>query len=102
MKLLATGPSESPVVRASQAKISPQTARNPIPQMKIGNVSQNFVTIDDMNFTNTLKKIVIGAVILKTVLIIFVHNIFTLLVINNQNVKEISAGMNFPLTKSTE
>jgi multisubunit Na+/H+ antiporter MnhC subunit len=91
------------VVRAGQAKISAQTTTNappPTPQTKTDNVSHHFVTLNDTIFANTLTKTVIGAVILKTIVITYAHKIFTLLLINDQNVNKSSAEMNFSLTKS--
>jgi hypothetical protein len=67
--------------------------------LKIDQLSQNFVIISNTLFPGTVTKTRISVVILKTILFTFLHNMFTLLVINVNGVNKRQAEINFHLTE---
>jgi hypothetical protein len=71
-------------------------ARNPLPQFKTENVCKT-VTNKNTKFSNTVMKITVGVVPLRTVLIILMHYIFELLPINGHDMNR-TAEINFHLT----
>jgi hypothetical protein len=52
-----------------------------------------------MIFSDTVKKIILGIIILKTVLFIFPHKVFVLLSINCHDTNKIAAEINLRLKK---
>lgn len=49
---------------------------NTVPQFQTDPRSQNFLTVNDTKFLDTVMKIITGVVILKTVPFTFLYNMF--------------------------
>lgn len=74
-----------PSGRVDVSQVLPQetkiSAPSPI-QLKTYQISQTFVTINNMKFADTMTKLVIDAATIKTILFTFVRNMSGLLPIN--------------------
>jgi hypothetical protein len=66
-----------------------------LPQLKPGQLPQNFVPINKMKFLDILMKIVIGAAIFKTVKFTLMYNTFRLLPINDHDMNRSSTEIYF-------
>jgi hypothetical protein len=68
-------------------------------QLKTDQLSQTFVTINNMKFADTKTKLVIGAVTIKTILFILARNMFGLLPINGYDMNKRSVEISVNLIR---
>jgi hypothetical protein len=75
---------------------------SPLLRLKTDQISQKFVTINNVKFTDTVTKTVIGVVILETVLYTLLHIIFRLLPISCHDLNKSTVSVNFRFKKKNE
>lgn len=64
-------------------------------QLKVGQLSPNSTTINNTKFQDTMTIISIDILILKTILLILLHNTFRILLIHGHNLNKRSSAVNF-------